>query len=349
MRQLAKNVWLQLAIYGVIAISAQALRAVEFTGAGTPASRTAASTSKNGSDLAKIFAGGVPQSVADLKRMEEAQRKLAERITPSTVNVRLGQAQGSGVIVSADGYVLTAAHVAHRPNVDIVITFPDGRMVRGRTLGLYRTLDAGLAKITDAGPWPFVEMEKSDTVKEGQWCVAMGHPGGLEAGRKPVMRVGRVLSISDSVLVTDCTLVGGDSGGPLFNSEGRVIGIHSRIGSPLTANMHVPVKAFHDTWERLTKAEAWGHLPGQIPYIGVRGEGDAKVAKITQVFNDTPAEKAGLKVGDLVTKFDGQQVGDFASLSSMVANKQPGERVKIELKRGDVTMEVELVIGKRGG
>lgn len=300
-------------------------------------------------EAAKIFAGGIPRSVADLKLMETAQRQLAEKIIPCTVNVRLGQAQGSGVIVSADGYVLTAAHVANRPNMEIAITFPDGKVVRGKTLGLYRTLDAGLAKITDAGSWPFAEMEIAGAVKEGQWCVGTGHPGGFEPGRKPVLRIGRILAVNEGVLVSDCTLVGGDSGGPLFNAMGKVIGIHSRIGGALTANMHVPVKAFHDSWDRLVSADAWGHLPGQIPYIGVRGETDAPFAKITQVFADTPADKAGLKTGDIVTKFGGEMLTNFDSLSKLVANKQPGERIKLEVRRGDETLVLEIVIGRRGG
>ena len=89
------------------------------------------------------------------------------------------------MIVTADGYVLTAAHVAGEPRRRALFILPDGRQVRGESRGVYRTLDAGLMKITDPGPWPFAELAPDDTVKAGgQWCLATGHPGGFEKGRR---------------------------------------------------------------------------------------------------------------------------------------------------------------------
>ena len=298
-------------------------------------------------NLEKIFGGDAPQSVGDLKAMQEHLQKLTEKIVPCTVGVRVGPAQGSGVIISKDGYVLTAAHVVGRPNIDVTFVLPDGSTVKGKTLGMNRTIDAGLMKITDEREWPFVEMGISKELKEGQWCVATGHPGGYEKGRSPVVRFGRVLQNHDSVIMTDCTLVGGDSGGPLFDMQGRVIGINSRIAGPLNANMHVPVNTFRDTWDRLAKAEAWGSMAGNAPFLGVQGDPETKEAKISKVFPGTPAEQAGLKVGDIVLKFDGQEIAEFAKLSSIVADKAPGDKVKIQVKRGEETLDLEVVIGKR--
>ena len=93
-----------------------------------------------------------------------------------------------------------------------------------------RTIDAGLMKITDPGDFPSVEMGLSDLLKDGQWCLATGHPGGYQADRKPVLRLGRVLLSDNNTITTDCTLVGGDSGGPALDSQGRVIGVASRGG-----------------------------------------------------------------------------------------------------------------------
>ena len=298
-------------------------------------------------DTQKIFSGGVPKSLADLKAMEEVQRQLVDKVLASTVNVRLGSAQGSGVITSADGYVLTAAHVAHQPNVQVTVVMPDGRALRGLTLGLFRTVDAGLIKIMDDGPWPFVEMGDSAEVRVGQWCLAMGHPGGFEKDRKPVVRLGRVLAKNDSVVVTDCALVGGDSGGPLFDMQGRVIGVHSRIGQALNENLHVPVNQYRSSWERLAKAEVWGHLPGQKPYLGLQGDPESKVAKIAQVFNDTPAQKAGIKVGDVVTKVNGREIDTFDALTRLVQERQPGDKMKLHVMRGEENIELELEIGKK--
>ena len=295
----------------------------------------------------KIFSGGVPKSVEDLKAMEDVQRKLVDKVLASTVNVRLGSAQGSGVITSADGYVLTAAHVSHQPNIHVTVVLPDGRTLRGLTLGMCRTVDAGLVKIIDDGPWPFVEMGDSAETRVGQWCLATGHPGGFEKDRKPVVRVGRVLAKNNDVLVTDCALVGGDSGGPLFDMRGRVIGVHSRIGQALNENLHVPVNQYRSSWERLAKGEAWGHLPGQRPYLGVQGDPDSKVAKIAQVFNETPAQKAGIKVGDVITKVNGQDIDAFDALTKLVQDRQPGDKMKLQVQRGEESIELELVVGKK--
>jgi serine protease Do len=222
-------------------------------------------------------------------------------------------------------------------------------MLRGKTLGLNRTMDAGLMKITEGSDYPFVEMGISDGLKEGQWCLATGHPGGYQSDRSPVLRLGRILLSDRTAITTDCTLVGGDSGGPLFDMQGRVIGINSRISGPLTANMHVPVNTFKDTWARLEKGDAWGHFPGHEPYIGIRGEAETDVAKIAHIFEDSPAETAGLKVGDVVLSLNDDAVNDFASLTAMVREMQPGDNVRLKIKRGDETKEIQLTIGKRGG
>src|SRR5690606_1520398 len=120
------------------------------------------------------------------------------------------------------------------------------------------SIDSGLMEITDQGDFPAVEMGDSSKLKRGQWVLALGHPGGFESGRRPVLRLGRILDVEDDAIRTDCTLVGGDSGGPLFDMQGRVIAIHSRIGGPLTANIHVPVNVYKENWDRLAAGEAWG-------------------------------------------------------------------------------------------
>lgn len=298
--------------------------------------------------VARIFSGeATPQGVSELKAMQDHLQKLAEKIVPCTVGVRVGPAQGSGVIVSKDGYVLTAAHVIGRPGQDVTLVLHDGRTVKAKSLGLNRTIDSGLIKITDEGDFPYVEMGDSRKLQEGQWCIATGHPGGYERGRTPVVRLGRVLQTQDDVVMTDCTLVGGDSGGPLFDMEGRVIGINSRIAGPLNANMHVPVSTFQDTWDRLAAAEAWGNVPGVTPFLGVQGEPETTEPRIAEVFPGTPADQGGMRVGDVILSFDGKPVDTFRALSRMVAEKSPGDRVKVVVQRGMENVKLEVVIGKR--
>ncbi|MFO0867508.1 MAG: trypsin-like peptidase domain-containing protein [Pirellulales bacterium] len=294
-----------------------------------------------------IFAGGVPTGVAELKRMQDHLQKVTERLLAATVGIRVGSAYGSGAIVTPQGMVITAAHVAQSAGVTCDVILSDGRVVRGKTLGLNRNLDAALVQILEPGPWPVAAMAQTDSAKAGQWCIATGHPGGYERGRQPVLRLGRILESSDTVLVSDCTLVGGDSGGPLFDAAGQVIGVHSRIGGMLTANLHVPIGGFRRSWERLEQGESWGHLPGQAPFLGVRGAAEADVARISEVFPDTPAARAGLRVGDIVTHFGSQPVTDFASLTDLVSKSEPGKTIKLSVRRGDEMLELELVVGKR--
>lgn len=310
-------------------------------------SLAAEKTAAAGADLAKLFAGGEPTSVAELKAMEKHQQALAEKVMAVTVGIVVGPAHGSGVIISEDGYVLTAAHVVGKPSRPAIFILPDGRTVRGATLGAYRTLDAGLMKITQPGKWPHAEMAKADTVEPGEWCMATGHPGGYENKRNPVVRLGRVMLKDKLAITSDCTLVGGDSGGPLFDMDGRVIGIHSRIGRFLTANMHVPVTVFREQWGRLAKGEVWGHLPGTGPYVGVQGEPSTEAAKIARVLPGAPAEKAGIRVGDVVVSYGGKKVTDFASLQALVSDSDPGDKVPVEVLRDGKKLRLELVVGKQ--
>jgi len=298
--------------------------------------------------LDRLLAGATPMGVADLKAMQAHVRSLTDQLMKCTVGVQVGPAQGSGVIISKDGYVLTAAHVAGKANRDVIFFLPDGTKMKGKTLGLNRTLDAGLMKINDAKDLPFAEMGIANKLNEGQWCLATGHPGGYQDDRKPVLRLGRILLSTNEAITTDCTLVGGDSGGPLFDMQGKVIGINSRIATALSANMHVPVSTYKETWDRLTKAEEWGYFPGQKPSLGVVGEEGATEAKLASVNPDSPAEKAGLKAGDIILTFDGVTITNFASLAAEVQKCQPGAEVTIEVKRGDETKTFSKVkIGRK--
>ncbi len=196
--------------------------------------------------------------------LERQQEKVASEITKVTVNVQQGLAQGSGVIITPDGYVFTAAHVAGKPGKEATITLSDGRKVRARTLGSNRDMDAGLLQIIErtGRPWPHASLGSSADLKPGQWVIASGHPGGWIEDRGAVIRVGRVLQKMNSTLVTDCALIGGDSGGPLFDLNGRLIGIHSRIGTETVDNMHVPIDVYRTHWDRMAASQAWGSLPG---------------------------------------------------------------------------------------
>jgi S1-C subfamily serine protease len=204
-------------------------------------------------------------------------------------------------------------------------------------------------KISDPGPYPYAELGDSSKVTEGNWCMALGHPGGYQSERGIVLRIGQVLHVYKDAITTACALVGGDSGGPLFDMEGRVIGINSRIAERLTTNMHVPVNAFHDSdaWDRLVKGDVWGHMPGQRPWLGVHGDENTREAKITAVTPKSPAEKYELKPGDVVIKFDSRDISSFESLTKAVAECHANEWVRLTVRRGEKFMEIGVRLGRK--
>ena len=322
------------------------------------ASLTAAESDSRKSDaLQRIFSGGIPTSPDELRLMEVHQRQLVDRVTPTIVGIQIGESQGSGVIISPDGYVLTAAHVAVEPNLAARITLSDGRSFTGKTLGMNRGTDAGLIKIinqpgvTNPTTWTYADMGDTTALQPGTWCVAFGHPGGYQAGRLPVVRVGRVLSINNLSLQTDCALVGGDSGGPLFDMQGKVIGIHSRIGADITKNLHVPVNTYRATWDRLAQGESWGNILQVVgrPVIGVHGVQQVERAEIETVVPGFPAERAGIRAGDIIVRFAGQPVEDFPSLKRLVDESNPGEQVPVEVLRDSKRLQLMIVIGTPAG
>jgi serine protease Do len=296
----------------------------------------------------------VPENVEDLKVIQTQVKGVLEKVLPCTVGLQVnsknGQSwQGSGVIVREDGYVITAGHVSGDADNEVTVILPDGKKLKAKSLGANNGIDSGLIKITTEGKYPFVEMGHSKDVKNGDWCVCVGHPGGYKEGRSPVVRVGRVLAHNDNHLQSDCTMVGGDSGGPLFDLDGKVIGINSRIGLTIASNIHVPVDTFRDTWDRLAKGEVWGGARfgnPNAPYLGftLSDNGDTKVVKVDK---DSPAEKAGIEVGDVILSFDGQAVKNYDELRTIYRKKKPGDEVVIELQRDKETLKKTLKIGKR--
>jgi len=294
--------------------------------------------------------GGIPTTVKQLQDLERQAAKVAAAAGPSTVSVQIGPAQGCGVIITASGYVLTAAHVATRPGRKANVTLSDGRRVRATTLGMNRNVDAGLLKIdphqNGGQPWPHATLGTSKNLKAGMWCVATGHPGGHELSRGPVTRVGRLLKVREESIVTDCALIGGDSGGPLFDLGGRLIAIHSRIGNDVHENLHVPIDRYDESWSRMQKGEAWGYLEGFRPVLGVRGDPKKSQAIVEFVHPRSPADEAGFEAGDVIQQLGDVVITDFASLRRAVANTMPGERLSAWVRRDGRQLRLPVEIGR---
>jgi serine protease Do len=286
---------------------------------------------------------GVPKKREDLAALQSRIQSVVKTARECTVSF-LG---GSGVIVSRDGYVMTVAHVTNEAGRTVAVQLPDGRRVMAKTLGNDRGVDAGLMKITDEGPFPFVEMAKSSELKRGQWCVAAGYPVSYERGKPAVVRIGRVAWHNPQVVVTDCTIMGGDSGGPLLDLDGKLIAIGTRCDNTVHINMHVPVDHYRKYWDRLVDGEDFDSLSPTRTFLGIAPDREANEPRVGYVFQGSAAEQAGMQVGDVVLKFNGIAIGRFEQLPPLVKRKKPGDEVELVFRRGQRQMTVKVKLGER--
>lgn len=300
-----------------------------------------------------------PESVEDLKAIQDHVKKVLKKVNPAVVGILIGGSSGSGVIIDNEGHVLTAGHVSGKPGQSCVLIMPDGKRLKGKSLGQNVGIDSGLIKILDKGPFPHVSLGDSTKVKLNQWVISVGHPGGWKPTRSPVVRLGRVLIATNSLIRTDCTLVGGDSGGPLFDMHGQVVGIHSRIGFSIAENVHVPVNTYKETWERLVKADSWGGW--DLPFFGGGGRAKNNPAylgvvfdsaasgelKVGEVVEGAPAEKAGFKIGDIIVGIDNKKVGTRSELYDYMQKKRPNDEVTVIVRRDETEMRLKVKLGRR--
>lgn len=296
-----------------------------------------------------------PENLSDLREIQSDVMAALPAARAATVCIQLGeQGSGSGVVVSKDGLIMTAAHVTGGVGKEFTVLFEDGRELKAESLGLNSETDCALAKITEPGSYPFVEIDREDSAKLGDWVFALGHSGGFDRDRGVVSRIGRIVRTRKDTLQSDCDLIGGDSGGPLFDLNGRVIGIHSRVGSRIPENMHVPAREFLRQWDQLEEGEFVGEGPFvKRPEVGkaflgilveAREEGGVVIKRVGR---ESPAEKAGLKAGDVVLRFDDEVLSSRESLHDFLKEKAPDDRVTMVLLRDGKEETLTLKLGDR--
>ncbi|MFT4546097.1 MAG: serine protease Do [Verrucomicrobiales bacterium] len=293
---------------------------------------------------------GPPTEERDLLAVQSQLLKVLDRAKAATVGVE-SDGSGSGVIITSDGYVLTAAHVSGKPGLELFIVLPDGRRVKAKSLGNKTFADAGLIKIMEPGEYPTAVMAESGESMPGDWCFALGHPGGFDEDRGVVLRVGRIIRRRTDTIQSDCKLLGGDSGGPLFDMQGRVIGIHSRIGSGEDENFHVTVRAFHRDWEKMVageylreKSPAFVRMGG---YLGVVSASTVRGVTITRVERRSPAASAGLRAGDIVSHIDGEKVETRNAFRTSVAGRAPKDEINFTILRRGAEKQIQVTLGRR--
>ncbi|BCS52946.1 Do family serine endopeptidase [Geobacter sp. SVR] len=270
---------------------------------------------------------------------------------------RREQNLGSGFIISSDGYILTNFHVVNGAD-EVLVKLADGRELKGQIKGGDEKFDLALIKITDKEKVPALELGDSDKLEVGEWVMAIGNPFGLSqtvtAGI--VSAKGRVIGSGpyDDFIQTDASINPGNSGGPLFNAEGKVVGIATAIvangkgiGFATPINM---AKAIVDQLRETGKVTR-GYLGVQIqkltPELAKSFNLDAdKGALVADVIKGSPAEKAGIKTGDIILQYEGKPIVEYTELPRMVAATPLDKKVKITIFREGQKSEVVATIDK---
>ncbi|WP_316789739.1 S1C family serine protease [Pedobacter frigoris] len=205
----------------------------------------------------------------DARRLENEVKQTSQKALASavlikpydTLSKRVLSGMFSGVVVDAAGYILSAAH-AVRPDRIYQIYFPNGKTFIAKGLGRIPANDAAILKIIEKGVWPFAEMGWSGSLKKYEPCISIAYPGSLPQ-LKPTLRFGYVVdrNAKNGFIQTTCLMEPGDSGGPVFDLKGRVIGLHSQIELGLDGNFEIAVDLYRKYWKALTVAKSYSELP----------------------------------------------------------------------------------------
>ena len=277
---------------------------------------------------------------------------LPGRVAP---RARIERGQGSGVIFSAEGLVLTNAHVVEKTD-QLMVGLPDGRRVPGRLVGQDKITDLAVVQLDGSGPWPTAPLGDSDQLRVGDWAIAVGNPFGLEN----TVTLGIVSNLNRNVsqlgisgkrldlIQTDAAINPGNSGGPLLNSEGNVVGINTLVRSGPGAGLGfaIPINRARTIAQQLVERGRASH-----PMVGVglspvpsarSGEANSPGAVIRSVVPGGPAARAGLKVDDVIVSVEGLPIDGPAEVVSAIDRHGVGRPITFGLIRGDSRIELAV-------
>ena len=272
---------------------------------------------------------------------------------------RRSSALGSGFVISEDGYVVTNNHVIEGAD-EILIEFFDGDELKAEVIGTDPNTDIALLKVEPDGPLPYVPFGDSDTARVGDWVIAMGNPlgQGFSVSAGIVSARNRSLSGSyDDYIQTDAAINRGNSGGPLFNMDGEVVGVNTAILSPNGGSIGIGFSMASNVVTRVvSQLQQFGET--RRGWLGVRiqdvtddiaeamGLEAAAGALVTSV-PDGPAKDAGMQDGDVIISFAGVDVEDTRGLVRQVGNSPIGETVRVVVYRDGETVTLRVTLGRR--
>ena len=264
---------------------------------------------------------------------------------------------GSGFILSADGYVMTNAHVVDGAD-EVLVTLTDKREFKARLIGADRRTDVALVKL-DATGLPFVKLGDSDKLKVGEWVVAIGSPFGLENTVTAGIVSAKQRDTGDYLpfIQTDVAINPGNSGGPLLNLKGEVVGINSQIfsrsGGFMGISFAIPIADATRVSEQLrTNGRVIrGRIGVQIAPVTKEvaeaiGLGKPTGALVQNAEASGPADKAGVEAGDIITKVDGKVVEKSADLPRLIGGIKPGSKTTLQVYRRGGTKDIVVTVGE---
>lgn len=290
---------------------------------------------------------GVP--IPNLPRQPRPQRPNQEDDQPRGV--------GSGFIVSADGYVMTNAHVVDGAD-EVIVTLTDKREFKAKIVGTDKRTDVAVVKIEASG-LPAVRIGDINRLRVGEWVMAIGSPFGLENTVTAGIVSAKQRDTGDYLpfIQTDVAINPGNSGGPLINMRGEVVGINSQIysrsGGFMGISFAIPIDEAMRVSEQLRASGrvTRGRIGVQIGQVTrdvaeSLGLGKQQGALVTGVEAGSPAEKAGIEAGDIITRFDGKAIEKIADLPRMVGNTKPGTKSTVTVFRRGSTRDLSIQIAE---
>jgi serine protease Do len=265
---------------------------------------------------------------------------------------------GSGFIISNDGYIFTNNHVVEQAD-KILVKTSDGKEYEAKVIGTDPNTDIALIKIKAENSLPVAEIGDSEKVKVGEWVIAIGNPFGLDATVTAgiVSAKGRVIGAGpyDNFIQTDASINPGNSGGPLFSMEGKVIGINTAIvahgqgiGFAIPISMAKSILADLKTKGKVTRG--WMGISVQDITDDIARNLNHKSkngALVSDVFKGDPADKAGIKIGDIITEINGKPIKDTHELLLIIAGLQVGQKMVIKAIRDGKEMSFQVTVGER--
>ncbi|HEX6136997.1 MAG TPA: DegQ family serine endoprotease [Casimicrobiaceae bacterium] len=269
---------------------------------------------------------------------------------------------GSGFIVSPDGYIVTNAHVVDGAKT-VTVKLTDRREFTAKVIGADPRTDIALIKIDAKRPLPALDLSNPPVAKQGEWVIAIGSPFGFENSVSAgiVSGVHRALPGGQMTpfIQTDVAVNPGNSGGPLLNAAGQVVGVNSQIysrsGGYMGLSFAIPANVAANVAQQLKEHGKVSH--GRLG-IGIQGLDqtlaesfglpDSNGALVGTVEKDSPADKAGFKTGDVIRKIDNVPVADSTDVTSRIGNMAPGTKVNVEVWREDKPVTLTATIGSFG-